>query len=100
SRSMRMDTLKLLSDAIQGTASRDVVGDLMASFVSLQENTSERQLLESVPECLAWLDRTEHAARNDIRVVLEKITCGQMLDLQRVDNPQKIHAPGTAPDLY
>ena len=99
SRSVRMDTLKLLSDAIQGTASRDVVGDLMASFVSLQENTSERQLLESVPECLDWLDRTEHADRNDIRVVLEKITCGQMLDLQRFDNPQEIRALGTAADL-
>ena len=99
SRSMRMDTLKLLSDAIQGTASRDVVGDLMASFVSLQENTSERQLLESVPECLAWLDRTEHADRNDIRVVLEKITCGQMLDLQRFNNPQEIRALAAAADL-
>jgi farnesyl-diphosphate farnesyltransferase len=99
SRSVRMDTLKLLSDAIQGTASREVVGDLMASFVSLQENTSERQLLESVPECLAWLDRMEHADRNDIRVVLEKITCGQMLDLQRFDNPQEIRALGTAADL-
>jgi farnesyl-diphosphate farnesyltransferase len=99
SRSVRMDTLKLLSDAIQGTASRDVVGDLMASFVSLQENTSERQLLESVPECLAWLDRTEHADRNDIRVVLEKITCGQMLDLQRFNNPQEIRALAAAADL-
>jgi farnesyl-diphosphate farnesyltransferase len=99
SRSVRMDTLKLLSDAIQGTASRDVVGDLMASFVSLQENTSERQLLESVPECLAWLDRREHADRNDIRVVLEKITCGQMLDLQRFNNPQEIRALAAAADL-
>jgi len=99
SRSVRMDTLKLLSNAIQGTASREVVGDLMASFVSLQENTSEPQLLESLPECLAWLDRMEHADRNDIRVVLEKITCGQMLDLQRFDNPQEIHALGTAADL-
>jgi len=99
SRSVRMDTLKLLSDTIQGTASRNVVGDLMASFVSLQENTSERQLLESVPEFLAWLDGIEHADRNDIRVVLEKITCGQMLDLQRFDNPQEIRALGTAADL-
>jgi len=99
SRSVRTDTLKLLSDAIQGTASRDVVGDLLASFVSLQENTSARQLLESVPECLAWLDRTEHADRNDIRVVLEKITCGQMLDLQRFNNPQEIRALAAAADL-
>src|SRR5215470_13447407 len=47
---VRMETLKLLSDTIQGTASRDLVADLTASFVSLQENTSERQLLEALPD--------------------------------------------------
>src|SRR5439155_23840106 len=37
--------------------------------------------------------------RNDIRAVLEKITQGQMLDLQRFDNPEEIRALGTAADL-
>jgi farnesyl-diphosphate farnesyltransferase len=41
----------------------------------------------------------EHADRNDIRSVLEKITHGQMLDLQRFDNSQEIRALGTAADL-
>jgi farnesyl-diphosphate farnesyltransferase len=41
----------------------------------------------------------EHADRNDIRVVLEKITRGQMLDLQRFDNPQELRALNTAADL-
>src|SRR4029079_708774 len=50
--SVRMETLKHLSTGIQGTASRDVVVELIASFVSLQENSSERQLLESLPDCL------------------------------------------------
>ena len=94
-----METLKLLSNGIQGTASRDVVVELVASFVSLQENTSERQLLESLPDCLACLEGMEHADRNDIRLVLEKITRGQMLDLQRFDNPQEIRALNTAADL-
>jgi farnesyl-diphosphate farnesyltransferase len=97
--SVRMETLKLLSNAIQGTASRDVVAELIPSFVSLQENASERQLLESLPDCLACLEGMEHADRNDIRLVLEKITRGQMLDLQRFDNPQKIRALSTAADL-
>src|SRR5882762_3842765 len=97
--SVRMETLKLLSNGIQGTASRDVVVELVASFVSLQENASERQLLESLPDCLACLERMEHADRNDIRLVLEKITRGQMLDLQRFDNPQEIRALSTAADL-
>jgi farnesyl-diphosphate farnesyltransferase len=97
--SVRMETLRMLSNGIQGKASRDVVADLIASFVPLQENTSERQLLESLPDCLSWLDQMEQADRTDIRVVLEKITRGQMLDLQRFDNPQEIRALGTAADL-
>ena len=96
---VRIETLKMLSDGIQGKASRDVVVDLIASFVPLQENMSERQLLESLPDCLSWLNQMEQADRKDIRVVLEKITHGQMLDLQRFDNPQEIRALETAADL-
>jgi farnesyl-diphosphate farnesyltransferase len=99
STSVRMETLKLLSNGIQGTASRGVVTELVASFVSLQENESERRLLESLPEYLACLEAMAHADRNDIRVVLEKIVRGQMLDLQRFDTPQEIHALSTAADL-
>ncbi len=96
---VRIETLKMLSDGIQGKASRDVVVDLIAAFVPLQEKTSERQLLESLPDCLGWLNQIEQADRNDIRGVIEKITHGQMLDLQRFDNPQEIRALGTAADL-
>ena len=96
---VRLETLKLLSDGIQGTASREVVADLTASFVSLQENASERQLLKTLPDCMAWLDQMEHANRNDIRVVLEKITRGQMLDLERFGVPKEVRALGTAADL-
>jgi farnesyl-diphosphate farnesyltransferase len=96
---VRIETLKILSDGIQGKASRDVVVDLIAAFVPLQEKTSERQLLESLPDCLNWLNQIEQADRNDIRGVLEKITHGQMLDLQRFDNPREIGALGTAAEL-
>ena len=41
----------------------------------------------------------EHADRNDIRLLLEKIARGQMLDLQRFDNPQEIRALNTAAEL-
>jgi farnesyl-diphosphate farnesyltransferase len=109
SRSVRTETLKMLADGIQGKASREVVVDLIATFVPLQENESERQLLESLPDCLAWLEQMEQADRTDIRVVLEKIVHGQMLDLQRFDpptdgfaaanNPQEIRALSTAADL-
>src|SRR5437762_13620073 len=89
----------MLSNGIQGKASRDVVVDLIASFIPLQVNKTEQRLLESLPDCLDWLDQIEHADRNDIRIVLGKITRGQMLDLQRFDNPQEILALGTAADL-
>jgi farnesyl-diphosphate farnesyltransferase len=97
--SVRMETLQLLSNGIQGTASRDVIAELVASFVLLQKNASERRLLESLPDCIACLEGMEHADRNDIRGVLEKITRGQMLDLERFDNPQEIRALSTAADL-
>src|SRR5437868_14776417 len=41
--SVRTQALKLLSNGIHGTASPAVVVELIASFVSLQENVSERQ---------------------------------------------------------
>jgi farnesyl-diphosphate farnesyltransferase len=97
--SVRMETLELLRNAIEGTASRDVVVELLASFVSLQENASERRLLQSLPDLLVSLERMEYADRNDIRLVLQNITAGQALDLQRFDNPQQIRALVTAADL-
>ena len=99
SRSVRIETLKMLSDGIQGKASREVVVDLIASFVPLQTNASERGLFESLPDCLAWLEQMEQVDRADIRAVLEKIMRGQTLDLQRFDNTQEIRALGTAADL-
>jgi farnesyl-diphosphate farnesyltransferase len=96
---VRIETLKMLSDGIQGKASSDVVVNLIAAFVPLQEKTSERQLLEALPDCLDWLNSIEQADRDDIRGVLGKITHGQMLDLQRFDSPQEIRALGTAADL-
>jgi farnesyl-diphosphate farnesyltransferase len=97
--SVRMETLKLLSDGIQGTASLDIVAELTASFISLQKNASERQLLESLPHCLSWLEQMEHADRSDIRIALEQITRGQMLDLERFGDSKEVRALVTAADL-
>jgi farnesyl-diphosphate farnesyltransferase len=98
-RTVRMETLKMLSDGIQGKASREVVTDRVASFVSLQENAAERTLLDSLSDCLAWLEQIDRADRDDIRAVLEKIVNGQMLDLQRFDNPAEVCALQTAANL-
>ena len=96
---LRVQSLELLSNAIQGTGSRDAGVEPLASFISLQENASERELLKSLPYALSRLEEMDGADRNDIRLVLEKITRGQMLDLQRFDSPQEIRALGTAGDL-
>ena len=99
STAVRLETLKLLSNGIQGTASPDVVTELVASFISLQANDNERKLLESLHDYLAGLEGTEHADRSDIRIALENITRGQVLDLQRFGNSHEIRALSTAADL-
>ena len=99
SSNLRTEALQTLSNAIQTKASREVVVDLIASFLPLQHDPTEGRLLESLPGCLEWLEHVEEADRNDIRVVLAKITYGQMLDLLRFDNPAEIRALQSAADL-
>jgi farnesyl-diphosphate farnesyltransferase len=94
-----MEALKMLSAGIRGKASREIVANHLASFVSLHENAADRTLLESAPDCLEWLKRIGEADRDDIRTVLEKITQGQRLDLHRFDNPAQVRALQTAVDL-
>jgi farnesyl-diphosphate farnesyltransferase len=95
----RRETLQTLSKAIQGKASQSVVVDLVRSFAPLQEDASERMLLESLPDCLEWLGRLETSDCLDLRAVLEKITQGQMFDLQRFSEAAQIAAFSTAADL-
>jgi len=95
----RTETRQMLSNAIQGKASRKMIVDLLASFAPLQENPAERRLIESLPDSLEWLEQLEKADRDEIRVLLAKITNGQMLDLLRFNNPTEIPALRTAADL-
>src|SRR5438093_13566241 len=44
---LRTETLQILSNAIQGEASRNMIADFRASFAPLQENAAERRLIES-----------------------------------------------------
>jgi farnesyl-diphosphate farnesyltransferase len=96
---LRAKTLQTLSNAIQGNAARGSIVDLAASFAPLQEDTAQRTLVESLPRSLKWLERLSTDDRDDIRVVLEKITRGQTLDLQYFDDPANIRALATAADL-
>ena len=98
-RNIRAETLQKLSDMIQGKVPRDAAVDLSASIAPMQANAAERALLESLPDCLQWLDQLNVDDRDDVRTVLDKITQGQMLDLLRFDNPAEIRALPTAADL-
>lgn len=95
----RAQTLRKLSELIQGNASRDAVVDLVAPFALEQTNSSERILLEALPDALERLDRLDGEDRDDIRGVLATITQGQTLDLVRFDNPAQIRALPSAADL-
>lgn len=95
----RMETLRRLSEIIQGKTSGTTADDLLAAFVPLQINPAERTLLQNLPGTLGWLDYLSAADRADVRAVLERITRGQMLDLERFPNPSEIRALETAADL-
>ena len=119
---VRAETLQTLSNMIQGKAPRGgidslaatsparvahpsrpapvgSIADLVSSFAPLQENAAERALLESLPQSLEWLEQLNAADRDDVRAVLEKITRGQTLDLQRFSNPAEVRALTMAADL-
>ena len=96
---VRAEKLKQSSRAIQGGSDPNVIVDLAVSFAPLQKDAAERTLVESFPESLAWLERLGTADRADVRALLDKITRGQMLDLQRFGEPSEVRALARATDL-
>jgi farnesyl-diphosphate farnesyltransferase len=96
---VRAERLATLSDAIQGKIPSDEVVDLAASFAPRQDNAAERALIQSLPRCIEWLENIDPVDRNEIRTVMEKITHGQALDLQRFGNPAEIGSLPRAEDL-
>jgi farnesyl-diphosphate farnesyltransferase len=96
---IRAGELQTLAGAIQGQSPPDTMADLVAAFAPLQKNSDESALIESLPHCLEWLENLDPADRTDIRSVLEKITRGQTLDLQRFVNAAEARALNTAHDL-
>src|ERR1043166_1458944 len=62
---VRMETLQMLSNMIQGNEEQGLIVDLVASFAPLQQNAAERTLIESLPDCLNWLQRVNTADRDD-----------------------------------
>ena len=80
---LRAEALGDLARAIQGTTPAETVGRLQESFAPLQRDDGERTLIQNLPALLEWLDELEAGDRGEVRAVLEKITRGQMLDVER-----------------
>ncbi len=64
-----------------------------------QNNEAERVLLQHSSEAIALLDKMEGADRGQIQLVLETITRGQELDLERFGDGRKLKALNTGEDL-
>ena len=96
----RRDLLDNWIGAIDGRIpALDAATLLAASFRPLQRDAHERDLIDSLPQCLAWLDELAPADRADIRTVLRHITYGQSLDIERFDPRLPPRALDTAAQL-
>jgi farnesyl-diphosphate farnesyltransferase len=95
----RIQTLEQLRRFVAGERDPREIVDLTAGFVRLQQNAAERALIAALPETLARLDELGAADRDDVRALLQKITSGQSLDLQRFANPAEVRALATVAEL-
>jgi len=96
---LRAEKLRKLARGIQGETVGSAIVDLSVSVARLQKNESERALIETLPACLDWLDRSDVFDREEVRGVLEKINRGQILDLERFRDPKQVVALETAAEL-
>jgi farnesyl-diphosphate farnesyltransferase len=96
---LRLEKLGLLARGIQGEALGNAVVDLSASFAPLQKDEAERALIESLQPCLDWLEQSDVEDREEVRAVLTQINRGQLLDLERFQNPKQLVALKTGAQL-
>ena len=82
---LRVEALRDLAAAIQGTATTKTMDALRKSFAPLQSDKGERTLIEQLPALLDWLGELPAEDRAEVRSVLVKINRGQSLDLERFD---------------
>ncbi len=83
--------------AFRGMIASGDLRELPAGISS--KNPSEQQLLARLPECVARLQILDSADRADIRDVLDKITRGQELDVQRFAGKSGTQSLEQASDL-
>ena len=96
---LRIQTLEKLRGLIGGAHDAKQIADLMAAFAQLQQDATERALIEALPETFGQLDELDPADGDEVRALLHKITGGQSLDLQRFADPAQVRALATAAEL-
>lgn len=97
--SIRRQNLSALAAAIQSGERPEQMAELQHSFAPLPENIAERRLILLLPQCLKRLNELDAADRAEIRVVLEKITRAQELDLDRFSDPTRLRALASVAEL-
>jgi farnesyl-diphosphate farnesyltransferase len=96
---LRAEALRDLAAAIQGSAPGQTAARLRDFFAPLQSDQAERALIEALPAALEWLGALGELDRREIQAVLDKITRGQTLDLERFGAGAGIRALASAADL-
>ena len=96
---VRAEHLAMLADIIQSGRSPDATLPIRDFIAPRQTNTSERALIEALPQSIAWLHAVDEADRADIQRVLARINEGQTLDVRRFGNADRIVALQTAAEL-
>ena len=95
---IREEALRNLVQSIREPRGGALLG-LETEFAPLQTNEAERVLIESLPEILRHLGNTEPGDAGEIRVVLEKITRAQLIDIKHFSSADEVRALETAEDL-
>jgi farnesyl-diphosphate farnesyltransferase len=101
---VRVEVLQRLRAAIlAGQSSSFVEGDSeVSALLQAQAETSEKTLLENVGEVIRRVEKFSAEDRADIHAVLETITEGQLMDLQRFvvgREPETVRALQTEEEL-
>jgi farnesyl-diphosphate farnesyltransferase len=97
---LRLEHLRTLAAAAQGDPQAAAgLPALAVAFAPLQTDEQERRLITALPQCLAWLDALAPQDRDDVRSVLQPITRGQALDIERFGADGSLRALATAAEL-
>ncbi|MEO8440661.1 MAG: squalene/phytoene synthase family protein [Spartobacteria bacterium] len=97
--SARLTNLRDFARVIRGELDFDTVEESLRTFAAQQTDPAERNLIENLRGCIAWLTRMDPADRADIRTVLQTIVRGQELDLERFGESGTVHSLRTAAEL-